>query len=47
VAAPEPTPEAGQGPEPRDVWQRRSPPKQGGMVQSCRTRTHTLPFVLT
>jgi hypothetical protein len=35
VSAPEPTSEAGRGPEPRDVCQCRSPPRRRGRVR-CR-----------
>jgi hypothetical protein len=38
AAAPEPTFEAGQGTELEDTWQRQSPPRQRGEVQSHGTR---------
>jgi hypothetical protein len=38
VAAPDPSRAGMQGPEPRGTWPRRSPPEQGGMVQSHGAR---------
>jgi hypothetical protein len=40
VAAPNLTSARRRGPEPRDTWQRRSPPRQGREVQSRGTRDH-------
>jgi hypothetical protein len=37
MAAPEPTSAERRGPEPRDTWQRRSPPQRGGEVRSHET----------
>jgi hypothetical protein len=37
VAASEPISAGRQGPEPVDTWQRQSPPRSGGEVQSQRT----------
>jgi hypothetical protein len=34
MAAPKPTSAGRRGPELRNTWQRRSPPMQGGVVQS-------------
>jgi hypothetical protein len=38
VAAPELNSARRRGPEPRDTWQHRSSPQQGGEVQDRRTR---------
>jgi hypothetical protein len=41
VAAPELNSARRRGPGPRDTWQHRSPPRQEGEVQGCRTREST------